>query len=78
MPAPDAPEDQQAQGQPLMAALPAGVSALASRGCLASSASRFGVGADDELFDDTGQSVPGLLDFVSNLLGGARPSSKCG
>jgi hypothetical protein len=71
MPAPDAPEDQQAHGQPLMTALPAGVSALASRDCLVSSASRFGVGVGGELFDGTGQSVPGLLDLVLNLLGGA-------
>jgi hypothetical protein len=37
---------------------------------LAPSASRFGVGAGDELVDRTGQSVPGLLDLVLNPHGG--------
>jgi hypothetical protein len=34
-----------------------------------------GVGAGGELVDGTGQSVPGLLDLVLNLLGAVRSGS---
>jgi hypothetical protein len=72
MPAPDAPEDQQAHdnhdspddrlaGQCLR---------LSQQRLLGVVSEPLGVGAGGELVDGTGQSVPGLLDLVLNLLGG--------
>jgi hypothetical protein len=78
MPAPDAPEDQQAHDNhdsPDDPPCRPGVCALASRRLLGVVIEPLGVGAGGELVDGTGQSVPALLDLVLNLLGGCAAAS---